>query len=288
MSLLLGYWRSKPPVMLSLTDLVDMDKVHSLHFIGLAMTTMFVLILSPARLPLLPSSCVVFFLWLSIYAFVLYLVISVAVQYAHVYTKSASVLEAITEGEVQVGIRIFVFTASTLMAVWSSLSDSKLQMMTVYLMEGWKDNAELDDVSTRSVRFCMVLLLVSFTAIALMKLLIKMKKRQLECSTRAAMTWRSQLFGEDPKAAAKKLKMYILVSLLFAGILILESVLVLSVNDLRVRFYFVAMASTSVYCIFFPLLFILSHGKIRSYVAKKYLAGYLGKVGLDKVSPFSP
>ena len=68
--------------MLSLTDLVDMDKVQSLHFIGLAMTTMFVLILSPARLPLLPSSCVVFFLWLSIYAFVLYLVISVAIQYA--------------------------------------------------------------------------------------------------------------------------------------------------------------------------------------------------------------
>ncbi len=170
-----SYLTSKPPLMVSLTDLINLDLARTIFLGCSCLVAGHLSVAVRARLPESVASVLVFLMRTSLYGILLFLTIGIAVQYAHVVMRSASLFETTSDETIQKRIRIAVWTISFLLGLGNGFNSrpSALQVQ----MTGREVPAE-DDVSPSiSIIIMLVLAILCFFTNLLLRGLIYLQKK---------------------------------------------------------------------------------------------------------------
>ncbi len=135
-TLLTRFQRSRPPVMVSLTDLVNLDLIYTLAGCGIILTLLMAFVFLDIRLPQLMVNVLIFVTRIFMNSFLIYLSIGVVVQYIHVHLRSASIFERVSDETVRNVIRAVLGSVSILINMWRSLTDHRPSKFVAILTAG--------------------------------------------------------------------------------------------------------------------------------------------------------
>ena len=111
--LLLGYIRSKPPIMISLVDLVNADVVRANFFLGCNVLLPYMVASLGLRILYLPGAAITFFLPFSFTIVLVYLTVAAMVHFLLIHLCTTSLHDAFSDEQTRLAIRAIVLLFCT-------------------------------------------------------------------------------------------------------------------------------------------------------------------------------
>ena len=273
--LVLSYYKAKPPVMVSLTDLSNMDLIRVVYLTGSSLILPYLLSHLGLMVPPAAAAGLIFVINFSIGVFVMYLTIGVTMQYLHIHQRSASVFESLAADEdVQLVIRALVSSLGLLLSAWDVASNQDPTQLQIDLSaEHQRPDQNEGGASSRNINVVAVLTTVCCIAQVALRLLILWEKRK-----QAAHLGEGGGANQSGSTLVRSQTTYLALSLL-ALFAILSVVLASSGGDEVWTTKVKVSLGVGVASIILPMCFWVSNEKMKNFARKKYSKCFLGKFG---------
>ncbi len=258
----LSYYRSKPLVMVSLTDLVNMDMLMVIFATGCFILLPYTIAHLGLRLPPLAALCLVDALKFCASSVVMYLVVGAVVPYIYLRRKRASLSEDLADEQVQAGIRAAVVSLSLVLTAWNVAFDVRRTSLH-NLLSRTQEPAQGHEKPAKGMHLLTVLSLVACLVQVSMRLLIAAEKKYQNCKLEGA----NNVFPVSPRHGKYSAQTVYSVLTFFIFLCTLAVTAGIWSHNNSWEEIVKMVFGVGGICVGLPLVFIVSNKRVRIFVA---------------------